>query len=425
MEQQTNNFIQPLFNIGLVGNVSHGKSLTIKALTNVETFRHSKEKERGITIKIGYTNCKIFKCEKCPEPECYFSTNSKIKNCQCGDCGSASKLVQYFSFIDCPGHESLMSTMLSGATIMDYAILLIDGSQKCPQPQTIEHLAALEILQIKKIIIIQNKLDLVGGNKALEQYNDIKNFVKGTCAEFAPVIPFSAQKKYNVDILCEYIVKYFGNVERLINKPKMNIIRSFDVNKPGCEISNLKGGVLGGSLVTGKFNVGDTIEIRPGVVLSQNLSDPANKKIVWKPLRTEIVSMQTDMDQIMEASPGGLVGICTNLDPAQTRSDKMVGQIVGFPDSMPDVFMEITAKCMFMKQSIVGGTKIKKPMQGDELLLNISSKPVLSIIKKIVKSNYQLELKWPCCMDIGDKFSISSKSSNSWRLIGMGEFIKN
>ena len=418
IEEKNHKFFQPTFNVGMVGNVSHGKSTVVRALTGVETYKHSKEKERGITIKLGYANCKIFKCEKCPEPQCYYPTGSKIKSHKCTQCGINSELVQYLSFIDCPGHESLMNTMLSGTTVMDYAILLIDGSQKCPQPQTVEHLAALEILQIKKIIIIQNKLDLIDGNKAQEQYLDIRAFIKGTCAENAPIIPLSAQKKYNIDVLCEFIIKYFGEVDRPKAKPLMNVIRSFDVNKPGSEITTIKGGVLGGSLISGEFKVGDIVEIRPGIVVK---NDKGN--IEWKSLRTEIISMQTDLDQITIAKPGGLIGVCTNLDPSISRSDKMVGQVVGLPEYMPEVYIIINAKCIFMKRTGLTNTRINKPVKNDTILLNICSKTVYAVVKNVSKLDYLLELKYPCCMSIGERFSVSAVINNLWRLIGMAELI--
>ena len=413
MDQQ--NYSQPKYNIGLLGNVAAGKSATVKAFTGIETFKFAKEREKGITMKIGYANCKIFKCPICPEPECYFPTSSKVKNYLCDKCKIDCVLAQYFSFIDCPGHESLMNIMLSGATIMDYAILLIDGSQKCPQSQTVEHLMALEILQIKKIIIIQNKLDIIDTNKALEQYQDILKFVKGTIAESAPIIPFTAQKMYNMDVFCEFIIKYFGLTDRLDTTPKMNIIRSFDVNKPGSDIADITGGVLGGSLITGKLKIGDIIEIRPGIVQKNDA-----QKITWQPLTTTIVSIKTDLDNLDVAMPGGLIGLCTNLDPVLTRSDRMVGQVIGLPGFMPNVFMEITAKCMFLQQIGISGIKVVPPAAKSTLLLNISSKPVQAIVKKTKKFLYMFELKYPCCMSIGEKFSISSKFGESWRLIGTG-----
>lgn len=411
------NSIQPTYNIGLVGHVSHGKSTVVKALTGIETFKHSKEKERGVTMKIGYANCKIYKCIICPEPQCYFPCGSSTKSWKCIHCDGDTELIQNFSFIDCPGHESLMNIMLSGATVMDYAILLIDGSQKFPQPQTVEHLIALEILQIKKIIIIQNKLDLVECQKAADQYAEIKAYVKNTCAESAPIIPFSAQKRYNIDILCEYIVKYFGQVTRIESAPKMNIIRSFDINKPGSSISSLTGGVIGGTLIAGQFKVGDMIEIRPGLVSKDQ------SQLVCKPIITEIISMKTDNDLIDVAIPGGLIGICTNLDPLLTKCDRMIGQVAGLVGTVDDVYTEINAKCIFIKRvSTTLGDKstIVRPIKNSIVLLNISSKSVNAIVKSVSKSEYTFELKYPCCMSVGEKFSISSKIGNSWRLIGMG-----
>ena len=418
---------QPTFNIGMVGHVSHGKSSCVRALTGIETFKHTAEKERGITMKIGYANCKIFQCGQCSEPQCYQATSSKVKIHKCIICDSETKLIQYFSFVDCPGHDSLMSAMLSGTTVMDYAILLIDGSQKCPQPQTTEHLAALEIMKLKKIIIVQNKLDLIDGNKAMEQYVDIQNFVKGTCAESVPIIPLSAQKKYNLDILCEYIVKYFGqdfltNESRNTLSARMNIIRSFDVNKPGCNINDLTGGVVGGSLVSGQLSVGDVVEIRPGLVKKDT-----NGKLMWQPLRTTIVSIKTDSDDIREAHSGGLIGVCTNLDPFLTRSDRMVGQVIGRPDAMPDVHLNIRAKCKFMKRvDPINASQmvVTKPKINEMVLLNVSSKPVIATVTKISGSKYTFELNYPCCMSPGEKFSVSCKIGGSWRLSGMASFSK-
>ncbi|BCS83451.1 mimivirus translation initiation factor 2 gamma subunit [Cotonvirus japonicus] len=416
------NNLQPAFNIGMVGNVSHGKTTTIRALTGIDTFKYSKEKEKGITMKLGYTNCKIFKCNNCmknnrQESDCYYSTNDKITNLVCNWCKNDCVLVKYFSFVDCPGHESLMGTMLSGATVMDYALLLIDGSQPCPQPQTIEHLAALEILRVKKIIILQNKLDLVNYDDAMENYNQIKIFVKDTCAESAPIIPISAQKQYNISVLCEYIYKYFEEINRDNNTIKMNIIRSFDINKPGCQIQDIVGGVIGGSIISGKLTVGDEIEIRPGIV------EKSMNKLTWRPIKTHVVCLKSDSSILNQALPGGLIGVCTHLDPSLTKSDGMIGQVVGIPGSMPDVYTTLNAKCVFMRRILLN-IKVIKPKNNQHVLLSISSKSIGAVIKSIKNSIYNFELDYPCCINIGDIFSISVKIEGSWRLIGMGTLIE-
>jgi translation initiation factor 2 subunit 3 len=143
-----------------------------------------------------------------------------------------------------------MATMLNGAAVMDGALLLIAANETCPQPQTSEHLAAVEIMRLEHIIILQNKIDLISESAAQNQHDAISDFIKGTIAEAAPVVPISAQLKYNVDAVCEYIVKRIPvPVRDFISPPQMIVIRSFDVNKPGSEVDDLRGGVAGGSIL--------------------------------------------------------------------------------------------------------------------------------------------------------------------------------
>ena len=176
-------------------------------------------------------------------------------------------LLRHVSFVDCPGHDVLMATMLNGAAVMDAALLLIAGNEPCPQPQTSEHLAAVEIMKLQNLIILQNKLDLIKYEQAMVQFDTILNFVSGTVAEKAPIIPISAQLKYNIDVVCEYIVKAIPiPIRDYTSAPHMIIIRSFDVNKPGQKADELKGGVAGGSILKGVLQLGDEIEIRPGLV---------------------------------------------------------------------------------------------------------------------------------------------------------------
>ena len=107
-------------------------------------------------------------------------------------------------------------------------------------------------MKLKHIIILQNKIDLVKEAQAKEQYDQIVKFVQGTIAEKAPVVPISAQLKYNIEAVCEYLVKKVPIPTRdFLSQPKLIIIRSFDVNKPGCEVEDLKGGVAGGSILKG------------------------------------------------------------------------------------------------------------------------------------------------------------------------------
>ncbi|KAM7041351.1 eukaryotic translation initiation factor 2 subunit 3, X-linked-like isoform 4-T4 [Molossus nigricans] len=203
---------QATINIGTIGHVAHGKSTVVKAISGVHTVRFKNELERNITIKLGYANAKIYKLDdtSCPRPECYRSCGSSTPDEFPTDIPGTKgnfKLVRHVSFVDCPGHDILMATMLNGAAVMDAALLLIAGNESCPQPQTSEHLAAIEIMKLKHILILQNKIDLVKESQAKEQYEQILAFVQGTVAEGASIIPISAQLKYNIEVVCEYIVK--------------------------------------------------------------------------------------------------------------------------------------------------------------------------------------------------------------------------
>ena len=137
---------QATLNIGTIGHVAHGKSTVVRAISGVETVRFRQEKVRNITIRLGYANAKIYKCPKCEPPLCYKSySSSKEDNPQCEnkECNEILELVRHVSFCDCPGHDVFLSTMLTGAAVMDAALLLVAANVDCPQPQTAEHLVAL------------------------------------------------------------------------------------------------------------------------------------------------------------------------------------------------------------------------------------------------------------------------------------------
>lgn len=185
--------------------MAHGKSTVVKALSGVQTVRFKNELERNITIKLGYANAKVYRCslKECPRPVCYQSSGSSSPDtlpCVRADCPGKLQLVRHFSFVDCPGHDILMATMLNGTAVMDAALLLIAGNEPCPQPQTSEHLAAVEIMQLRNLLILQNKIDLIKEAQAREQHEQIRQFVEGTVADGAPIIPISAQLKYNIEV---------------------------------------------------------------------------------------------------------------------------------------------------------------------------------------------------------------------------------
>ena len=397
-------------NIGLVGHVDHGKTTLTRALSGVWTDKHSEELRRGITIRLGYADIEFRKCEACEGIEAY--TTDKT----CPKCGGESKVLRKVSFVDAPGHETLMATMLSGAAIMDGAILVIAANEKCPQPQTREHLMALNIVGIKNIVIAQNKIELVSQEKAIENYNQIKSFIKGTVAENAPIIPISAQHRVNIDYLIKSIEDVIKTPKRDSNKPPiMYIARSFDTNRPGTFPEDLMGGILGGSLIQGKLKVGDKIEIRPGFEKVEQ-----NKK-VFKPILTEVSSLNVSNEAVEEALPGGLLGVGTFLDPAVTKSDTLAGSILGHPDELPKVWDSLTLEINLLERVVGTEDEIEvDPIRPKEmLLLNVGTAKTIGTTTKVGKVT-ELILKLPVCSLVGERVAISRRVGARWRLIGYG-----
>ncbi|RLI80259.1 translation initiation factor IF-2 subunit gamma [Archaeoglobales archaeon] len=399
----------PEINIGMVGHVDHGKTTLVAALSGVWTDRHSEELKRGISIRLGYADTTFRRCPQCEPPKAY--TVEKI----CPIHGIETEILRTVSFVDSPGHETLMATMLSGAAIMDGAVLVIAANEKCPRPQTKEHLMALEIIGVDKIVIAQNKIDIVPKERIIENYKEIKEFVKGTIAENAPIIPISAQQKVNIDALIEAVEEVIPTPERdLDSPPLMHIARSFDVNKPGTPPEKLIGGVVGGSLSRGRLKVGDEIEIRPG------LKDEKSQK--WNSIQSEVVGIMASGKNVKEATPGGLIGVSTKLDPFITKSDALVGNVLGYPDSLPDVLFEFTMDTQLLER-VVGTEEelqVEKIKMNEPLMLSIGTNITLGVVTSARDDVIEVKLRRPVCAEAGWRVAISRRVGSRWRLIGAG-----
>ncbi|EOY06548.1 Eukaryotic translation initiation factor 2 gamma subunit, GAMMA isoform 2 [Theobroma cacao] len=446
---------QATINIGTIGHVAHGKSTVVKAISGVQTVRFKNELERNITIKLGYANAKIYKCEdeRCPRPMCYKAYGSGKEDSPLCDVpgfeNCRMKLLRHVSFVDCPGHDILMATMLNGAAIMDGALLLIAANESCPQPQTSEHLAAVEIMRLQHIIILQNKVDLIQENVAINQHEAIQKFIQvsyfvlqkmdryfilvflaknnslqGTVADGAPVVPISAQLKYNIDVVCEYIVKKIPIPERnFVSPPNMIIIRSFDVNKPGFEVDEIKGGVAGGSILRGVLKVNQFIEVRPGIFHKDE-----NGNIKAAPIYSRIVSLFAEQNELQFAVPGGLIGVGTTMDPTLTRADRLVGQVLGEVGSLPEVFVELEVNFFLLRRLLGVRTKgserqgkVSKLAKGEILMLNIGSMSTGARVIAVKNDLAKLQLTSPVCTSKGEKIALSRRVEKHWRLIGWGQ----
>jgi len=382
----------------MVGHIDHGKTTLLYKLTGKWTDTHSEELKRGITIKLGYADCIIKK--------------DKDYNLESGN------PVRYITFIDAPGHEMLMATMLSGAALIDAAILVIAANEGI-KPQTKEHLLALEAKKLKNIVIVQNKIDLVSKEKALENYNAIKEFVKGTIAENSPIIPISAQQDININRILEALCSIEIPKRDLNSEPVFVIARSFDINKPGTKISDLRGGVLGGVLKKGKIKIGDEIEIKPGISLKKE------NQYVYETMYTKISGIYKGKYPVEKAEPGSSIAIETELDPLLTKADALSGCVSSIKGKLPEISNSVKLKFTLFKE-VLGMTskkEVENIKMSELLMLNINTAITVGAIRKIKGNEIELSLRIPIVPFTGENVGIARMIDSHWRLIGFGEIL--
>jgi translation initiation factor 2 subunit 3 len=385
-------------NIGLIGHVDHGKTSITQALSGKWTDTHSEELKRGISIRLGYADAVFYKCSACKGAEAYTTKET------CPSCKKKAKKLRKVSFVDAPGHETLMTTMLSGAALMHGAILVIAANEFCPQPRTKEHLMALKLSGIKNIVVAQNKIDLVDKKKAMENYNQIENFLK----EFdytAEIIPTAAHFGTNMDLLIEAIEKNIPS-PKVDSKDavKMYVARSFDINKPGAKPKEMVGGVLGGTIIQGKIKEGEELELSPGI---------NNQKT-----KIKVAELNIEGGKIKEATPGGLISIRTLLDPNLTKNDQMKGNIIGKIGTLAEASTEIKMKIEYFKREITDINPEVKP--GETIVLSVGTATTIGNIISMKKDEIEVALKVPITVEKKQNVAVSKRDGTRWRLIAYG-----
>jgi len=392
----------PEINVGVVGHVDHGKTTLLSRLTGKFTDTHSEELKRGITIKLGYAETTLYKCG-----ETITNTPENSKDCT---------PIRYVSFIDAPGHEMLMATMLSGAAIIDAAILVVAANEGI-KPQTKEHLMAIQARNIKNLIVVQNKIDLVSKERALENYKEIQKLLKGTIMENAPVIPVSAQQNINIDKIFEELSKIEIPQRNKSAKPVFLIARSFDINRPGSKIEELRGGILGGILKEGTLKIGERIEIKPGLHIQKTRGE-----VAYKTLFAKILSLHKGTEDVKEIEPGASISIETSLDPFLTKADSLRGCVASTAGDLPDAKEEIKIRVnLFKEVSGLKDTKIVAPLKTKELLmLSINTTITVGTVEKISNDEIELSLNIPAVVLKEDNIGIARNIEGHWRLIGWG-----
>ncbi len=385
----------PIINIGIVGHIDHGKTTLLHKLSGKWTDTHSEELKRGITIKLGYADITLYK-----DKDSY--------NRQHGEA------IRKVSFVDAPGHEMLMATMLSGAAIIDAAILVVAANEGI-KPQTREHLMALQAKRIEHVIVVQNKIDLVTKEQASKSYKEIKEFLKGKY-DAAPVIPVSAQQDVNLDKIYQAIAEVPIPTRTQEGAPIFLIARSFDINKPGTLPETLHGAVLGGTLKQGTLKVGDTLEIRPGRMIKE-----ANQ-YHYKSLTTKVARLFNGSTEVPALTPGGSMSVETELDMAVGKNDALSGCVASLPGKLPEASetLKITYTLFPEIFGTAGHNKVEALKPSETVMLSINTSMTIGVIKKLDKVNAEITLKIPTIAYKGDNVGIARNVNNHWRLIGHG-----
>ncbi len=392
------------------GHVDHGKTTLVAALTGKFADTHSEELKRGITIKLGYADVAFRKCVSCPEPQA-FTVKEK-----CPACGGETRVTRVVSFVDAPGHETLMATVIAASSIVDGALFVIAANEKCPQPQTREHLAVLEASGVKNVVIVQNKIDLVLKEKAVEHYKQIKEFLKDSPFEHSPIIPVVANFGLNLDALIQAIETHIPTPQRDLNAaPKFLVARSFDVNKPGADYKKLVGGVVGGSIVRGKLTEGTEVTLSPGVLRQSKARE------YYEPISTKIVALHAGGQHAKEAFPGGLIGVSTELDPALAKSDSLVGCVLGEKNSLPPVWSEIAIEVIPLKRVIETFPPTIAPTE--PIVVGVGTATTIGFPSTGKKGVLHLTLKKPVCANKGDRVALMRRVNNRWRLYAAGKIV--
>jgi len=388
----------PELNVGVVGHIDHGKTTLLSKLTGKFTDTHSEELKRGITIKLGYAEIVIKKDAK------------GIYNTKEGT------PLRYVSFIDAPGHEMLMATMLSGAAVIDAAILLVSAHEGI-KPQTREHFVALQAKNIKHLIIVQNKIDLVSKEQALKNYQEIKALVKGTFAEDAPIIPVSAQQSVNIDKILEELANIPIPARDVKSDPLFLIARSFDINKPGTLVQEMHGGVLGGILKRGILKVGDELEIKPGILVTKA------HHTSYKPVMVKVLAIRKGNDSVSEIGPGASIAIETSLDPVLTKADTLTGCVASLIGKLPAISDHLVVKTTLFKEVLgTQDNRVVDAIKMNELLmLSVNTAITVGQVTKIKGNEVTMNLRIPLVDLKGENVGIARNINSHWRLIGFGE----
>lgn len=400
-----------LLNLGTLGSVSDGKSEMIYQLSGgVRTQRDSREKKRNITIKAGYANIKIWECNGCNS---LYSSQYLNDNYLCEKCQTECQIINTISFADCPGHQELIETMLSSVSLMKGAIVIVSAFEPLKQkPQLIQHLIAAKMANLDKLIICLNKCDLVSQQIVKKRKKELDELLEKLEIKPLAIIPTSFTHKLGINHLLLAIKLYFNNnLEQNTDNTEFRITRSFDINQPGINYDQLKGGCIGGSLIQGQLNKNDIVKILPGILTKQKDGRYTNTPII-----TPLLSFESDKKQIETVNPGGLVGILTEVDPYFCKSDGLKSNIIVKETDNVQVYRDL--KISFIKIEEFEGNWT--PKINDKIFVQVANMSSDGKITSVNSDTLEIELTKPICLMESHKILLCIKQP-ILKIVGLGK----
>lgn len=457
----------------MIGDVANGKSTLVKAISGKKTQAHSSEQQQhGITIRLGFANAAVLRCQNKADicgaysflPES-LDDGKQSSLPMCSKCNHSTAVVKRFSLVDCPGHAELMATMLAGASAFDAVLLAAASNVPCPTPQARQHLEAIKMSGIANelqqarnpcIAIAQTKAELLAddnkntlsrlsaderlANHAQQGRDNMENSV----AAAAPIFPVCAPLGLGLEAIAEWIANLPSTPcqQSTSKAPRLTVLRSFDVNRPGQQAQEVNGGVLGGTIEgSSSISLGDVLEVRPGLYLpsnkkpkakhskeategSTNIPDPF--KI--QPLNFRCTSLMSGKSNLPSVSKGGLVAVGTSLDPLICSDNRMVGSVAGPPGTLPPVWgptllLDNLQFVDLLPESGVREMKSAEPAdlvkKGYEIRFHIGSATVKGRVVRVSKSKGKVGalLEAPICAARGANVALEGKRATGFCLV--------
>jgi len=349
--------------LGTAGHIDHGKTSLIKAVTGTDTDRLKEEKERGITIELGFASLDL--------------PNG-----------------QHVGIVDVPGHEKFVKNMVAGATGIDIVVMVIAADEGV-MPQTREHMEICTLLGIKHGFVALTKIDMVDEEWQELAIEDVRDFTAGTFLEDTPIVPVSAVKEKGLQ-------EFSRILETICNQvPERSLSSLFRL--PVDRVFTMKGfgTVITGSLISGRVQVGDTVMIYPSMVTS----------------RVRGIQVHNQGVNMAEAGQRTAINFQGLEKAAITR-----GEMLALPGTLKPSFM-VDLQLQYLasnKKPIKNRTRVRFHTGTSEILGNL----VLLDREELPpgeKAAVQLRLDEPVCLVKDDRFVIRSYSPV--RTIGGGQVL--